>query len=85
MNDMEMPTNSVTKYGAPPPGTEDQCCSMCEGKTAEELSQIADYFSKKASDMRSGLSSKVTYEEFLKLCEGDRESNEEDVTEGTEE
>jgi hypothetical protein len=70
MNDM--PPKMPTEYGTPPEGMEEQCCSMCEGKTADELEQLSNYFSKKSSEMRSGMASTVTYEDFLKMTNGDR-------------
>jgi hypothetical protein len=74
MNDYPTPIASPTEYGSPPKGMEDECCAMCEGKTADELDQLSNYFGKKSSEMRQGLASKVTYEDFEKITKGDRES-----------
>ena len=74
MSETDMPPKMPQEYGTPPAGMEDQCCAMCEGKTADELEQLGSYFSKKSSEIRSGLASKVTYEEFEKITKGDRES-----------
>lgn len=72
MSELDMPIKSQSEYGTPPEGMEDQCCAMCEGKTADELEQIGNYFSKKSSEMRQGMAKNITYEDFLKLCKGDR-------------
>lgn len=71
----------MTTYGQPPEGMEDQCCAMCEGKTAEQLDQLSSFFGKKSSEMRQKLESTVTYDEFLKMTKGDREETEGGVEE----
>lgn len=57
-----------TPYGSLPEGEMKKCCDdLCECKTVSEIQQMADYFSKKASDMRREMEKIITIEDFEKM------------------
>lgn len=72
------PAMPMNTYGAAPASCAEECEEMCKGKTADELSQIGDYFSKKASDLRNELTKNVTMEDYEGMIKGKEEEPEEE-------
>lgn len=59
------PEGQITSdYGSAPDSCKEECEKLSEGKTINDLNQIADFFHKRADNLRELTNESITFSDF---------------------